>query len=1266
MAYTTSYDGSNYGFQVGQNLGHITNQFLQPETLNQVCLRDLRTTDPHHDKDRIQNTNGGLLKDSYCWVLDNEEFQRWRDNQNNSVLWIRGDPGKGKTMLLCGIIDELTRLSGDTANILFFFCQATDVRINNATAVLRGLIFSLVEKQLSLLSHVQRQYDKAGKSLFEDINAWNALLGIFTDIIKDPTLRSTYLIIDALDECTIGLPSLLDLITQISSTYPQIKWIVSSRNWLDIEERLGTTQTAPISLELNEASVSEAVSKFIQHKVQYLAKVKKYSDETRDMICRYLSSNSQGTFLWVALVCQDLDRTSRRLALKKLEVFPPGLNALYARMIDQISKSEDVELCKRILAVMSTVYRPISFDELASLVELPDGLSNDSEGLSEIIAICGSFLTVRDDTIIFVHQSAKEFLLRETQNGVFPRGIEAEHRGIFSRSLQAMFKTLRRDIFHLKFPGFPIEKVIPPSPNPLATAKYACVYWVDHLLFSGCHERKELNVDESGCIGEFLQKKYLHWLEALSILGGLSQGIVAMLKLDALLQEKGQPADILHLVQDASRFIRYHRLAIESSPLQVYSSSLIFSPMLSLVRMCYQREKPDWLLKEPVVDQDWSSCLQTLEGHSDSVTSTAWSQDGSRLASASKDETVRIWDPATGQCALALEGHSGWVTSIAWSQDGSRLASASEDTIVKIWDLATGQCALTFEGHSDSVTLIAWSQDGSRLASASKDKTVRIWDPATSQCALTLEGHSGWVTSIAWSQDGSRLASASQDKTVRIWDPATGQCVSTLEGHRDSVTLIAWSQDGSRLASASEDSTVRIWDPATGQCGLTLEGHIGWIHSISWSQDGSRLASASYHIIKIWDSATGQCALALEGHSTSVFSIAWSQDGSRLASASKDKTVRIWDPATGQCVSTLEGHSDSVNSIAWSQDGSRLASASSDSNVRIWDPATGQCASTLEGHSELVTSIAWSQDGSRLASASEDCTVRIWDPATGQCGLPLRGHTNSVTSITWSQDGNRLASAGHDSTVRIWDPATSQCALTLGGHNGWVTSIAWSQDGSRLASAPEDSIIRIWDIATGQCALTLKGHSGWVSSIAWSQDGSRLASASEDTTVRIWDPATGQCALTLEGQSGWINLIAWSQDGSRLASASEDGTIRIWDPDTGHCESTLHISSPYFLQFDEVNFNHLHTSYGTFDIGFTGPVTSIPHCSTLPEQHGYGLNDDHSWITYNGVNLLWLPDEYRPSGSSLFAMSTTNLAIACSSGLVKFYAVTEQSPIPGL
>ncbi|KAJ5899031.1 hypothetical protein N7495_003775 [Penicillium taxi] len=1181
MATTVSYDGINSAFQLGVNNGSVTyTQFVQSETLNQACLRDLRTTNPYDDKNRIIETNGGLLKDSYRWILDNEEFKRWQDSPSHRLLWIRGDPGKGKTMLLCGIIEELARIHGDTTKISFFFCQATDMRINSATSVLRGLIYLLVENNPSLLSHVRARYDQAGKDLFDDRNAWNALTTIFMDILEDTSLKCMYLVIDALDECTSGLRCLLDFIIQASSAHSQIKWIISSRNWLEIIERLEiATQIAPISLELNEASVSEAVNKFIQYKVDSLAKIKRYKDDTRDAIYRYLSLNSQGTFLWVALVCQNLERALSRQAVKKLKTFPLGLNALYGRMIDQVHKSEDAELCKEVLAIMVAVYRPITLSELPLLLEASDDDYDDQESLSEIIAICGSFLTLRGDTILFVHQSAKDFLLQEVQNELFPIDIEGIHHSIFKSSLEVMFKTLRRDMFNIKSPGVTIKDIRQPSPNPLAATQYAYIYWIDHLKDS-----KHSETDDLSQVDAFLQQKFLYWLEALSILRSVSYGIQAMEKLKMIIQEKGRSQALLDRAEDASRFIRYNRTGIENTPLQVYCSPLIFSPTESLTRISFQKERPGWILNNPVVEKSWSLCLQTLEGHSDSVLSIAWSPDGTRLASGSMDDTVRIWDLATGQSVSTLEGHRGLVRSIAWSPDGTRLASGSMDDTVRIWDLATGQSVSTLEGHRGLVRSIAWSPDGTRLASGSIDNTVRIWDPATGQSVSTLEGHSDSVESIAWSPDGTRLASGSYDNTVRIWDPATGQSVSTLEGHSDSVSSIAWSPDGTRLASGSSDNTVRIWDPATGQSVSTLEGHSNRVLSIAWSPDGTRLASGSYdNTVRIWDPATGQSVSTLEGHSDWVSSIAWSPDGTRLASGSSDNTVRIWDPATGQSVSTLEGHSDWVSSIAWSPDGTRLASGSSDNTVRIWDPATGQSVSTLEGHSNRVLSIAWSPDGTRLASGSDDNTVRIWDPATGQSVSTLEGHSNRVLSIAWSPDGTRLASGSDDNTVRIWDPATGQSVSTLEGHSDSVESIAWSPDGTRLASGSYDNTVRIWDPATGQSVSTLEGHSNRVLSIAWSPDGTRLASGSIDNTVRIWDPATGQSVSTLEGHRGLVRSIAWSPDGTRLASGSNDNTVRIWDPATGKSVSTLNTGSTSFLQFDNFDFNVLHTSFGAFD-----------------------------------------------------------------------------------
>ncbi|KAB8266141.1 hypothetical protein BDV32DRAFT_143872 [Aspergillus pseudonomiae] len=148
------------------------------------CLNTLKATDPQLDKQRIEKFKGGLLKDSYHWVIENQDFKRWLDASSGELLWIKGDPGKGKTMLLCGIIDELPQLAAPDNNIAFFFCQATVETLNNSTAVLRGLISMMVKQQPSLMSHLS-------EGSFDGHNAWFALQNTLTNILNDPTLQPT-------------------------------------------------------------------------------------------------------------------------------------------------------------------------------------------------------------------------------------------------------------------------------------------------------------------------------------------------------------------------------------------------------------------------------------------------------------------------------------------------------------------------------------------------------------------------------------------------------------------------------------------------------------------------------------------------------------------------------------------------------------------------------------------------------------------------------------------------------------------------------------------------------------------------------------------------------------------------------------------------------------------------------------------------------------------------------------------------------------------
>ncbi|KAG7424474.1 Vegetative incompatibility protein HET-E-1 [Fusarium oxysporum f. sp. raphani] len=753
------------------------------------CMQDLHVTDPRQDKKRIQDTKGGLLRDSYHWILDHDDFQRFRDDPQSRLLWIKGDPGKGKTMLLCGIIDELEK--GPNSLLSYFFCQATEAALSNAASVLRGLIYLLITQQPSLISYVRSKHDITGEKLFQGINVWVSLVEILTDMLNDPILKDAVLVVDALDECTTDRPQLLDFIIQSSSTpSSRVKWIVSSRNWQDIEEKLDNTkQKVRLHLELNKDPISAAVRIYIRRKVDALVEQKKYDYQTREAVEQHLVSSANDTFLWVALVCQELQSTDIWDVLDVIEKIPSGLEALYDRMIWHIQNlgRRNPELCRHVLSTVAVAYRPLRLEELGRLSGLPSSIQKSTDHVSKITSMCGSFLTIRDNVVYIIHQSAKDFLF--SSPFLFPSGITHQHHALFSRSLGALSETLRRDIYNLSVPGFPIDQVSPPNPDPLASIRYSCVFWVDHLHDSEPRARmSDKDLQDAGIVHDFLRKKYLYWLESLSLLRTMSEGVIAVQKLEILVKTK-EARQLTELLRDARRFILSHKRAIEIAPLQVYASALVFSPTRSLIRELFEKEEPNWITLKPSVESDWNACLQTLEGHGNWVSSVAFSADGQRLASGSEDKTVKIWDTATGACVQMLEGHGDLVSSVAFSADGQRLASGSGDKTVKIWDAATGACMQTLEGHDELVYSVAFSADGQRLASGSEDKTVKIWDAATGACMQTLEGHDYLVSSVTFSADGQRLASGSYDKTVKIWDTATDMCVQTFEIDRAITSL---------------------------------------------------------------------------------------------------------------------------------------------------------------------------------------------------------------------------------------------------------------------------------------------------------------------------------------------------------------------------------------------------------------------------------------------------------------------------------------------
>ncbi|KAL4901479.1 hypothetical protein BDW74DRAFT_181769 [Aspergillus multicolor] len=1248
-----------------------------------------------HESRCHPDTRVDLLQDIYRWVDST-------DPASKSVFYLQGMADTGKSTISRTVAQHLVQRPDPPLVATFFFKRGEGDR-GNASRVITTLTSQLIAKEPILAANVKLAIDAnhaiASKPMDEQFGQL-ILVPLGKLDSKARKSKAVIVIIDALDECGEE-DDIRRLVYQISrgAALDSIQWKAFLTGRSELPVRLGIDvirgNVEQRQLELvPEADIHHDLTSFFTTRFANIRDDfnRLCHDDSRlpqgwpgNGVTQQLVHRAIPLFIFAATVCrfiEDRAWSDPRAQLGKIlhhaTAFAEmdNLEATYLPILSQLvvpSKVAQQRLYSEFSNVVGSIViltEPLSANSLSRVLGLPRSI------IDRRLMTMHSVLRVPDSPdvpIKMLHLSFRDFLTDPEKRQQNPFWIDAKavQAKLADSCLDFLSSQnhLRKDICGLGSPGvcqadIPITVINSCLP---ANIRYACLYWVHHTEQSG------VRLTDEHRVYTFLTKHLLHWLEALGLLGRLSDSIsmiqglrgLVVVRSNLLVEgaavshdsiQQDSSARLSALLDDIFRFILAFQSIIKLTPLQAYSSALIFAPQKTLVRQTFKHHIPQWLTMVPGSEApDWGPLVQTIKAGGNLET-LVFSPNGKTIARSNR-HAIQLWDSTTGDTQLKIPTLD--VEKFAFSPDSKILASVYAANIA-LWDTATGEKLREMEDIACINARVVFSPDSQRLVCCSS-RGIHVFQVSTSEENMLVEVYDLDMQDIAFLSDRETVlilrGHSKPGFNILLISTTTGS-QHELDRGEVGATITALSPNGATIAWVGADQTVSLQDIGTGMISHKLASPAKPVKKLILSYDGELLAFIDKALdVQIWNTITGgQLFACSKKH---IMNVAFSPGGrlvGMVGGLSKWVVVDIWDIKSKDYHSTTKltqdtydhgsqnnemqerGHTHSVRKVIFSPNGKTVASVGLDNRVCTWDPRTGERFRKF-CHQHHIHKIFYLPDSNSIVSLSGNSMILIWDLlSTNHRQLVHQGR--EIGDIAVSPDGQTLASV-HCDVIRLWNLPGSECLHDVG--YCLASRVAELSPNSKTLAVVSDSALGVWDVSTGEEKWELEAPIvGARPPLAFSLDSTSVAtmaarpgvpSDERKGEIVVCDVGSGKKHELPHHPVSCYEAVALSADGRIVAaySSEPEGDFIVLLTSTRSRKVQIH-SCIQSMSFS-VDERFLETNRGLLrvdddddddDSGHQDPKLPSPTTYTIPPAF---VSLD--WIWQGGNKLLCIPHSHR-------------------------------------